>query len=157
MGKKKKSKQPEKLTTVNNIEQLNLEIDYDKLADAIVKATKQEDEKHSISREWMKFVITPIFWLLAITSGIIAIGFFAETIVNINALNENTFVWARWLTIILCFSLSMFLLCVCVLTIATVKEIEKENNKQYVATMFSNIVALVALIVALIALFKGVG
>lgn len=45
MGKKKKSKQHEKLTTVNNIEQLNFEIDYDKLAEAIVKAKEVSNEK----------------------------------------------------------------------------------------------------------------
>ena len=35
------------------------------------------------------------------------------------------------------------------------KEIDQEKDRQYVAAMFSNIVALVALVVSLIALVKG--
>ena len=54
MGKRKKAQQTPKKTVIGNIEQINLEIDYDKLAESIVKVSKIEDEKRSLSREWMK-------------------------------------------------------------------------------------------------------
>ncbi|MBR3918130.1 MAG: hypothetical protein IKJ59_05280 [Clostridia bacterium] len=157
MGKRKKAQQTPKKTVIGNIEQINLEIDYDKLAESIVKASKIEDEKRSLSREWMKFVITPIFWLFTVISGLFAIGFFVEIFQIIKTLKGNISEWEQWITIAVGFILSLFFVVVCIFTIATAREIEKENNKQYVAAMFSNIVALVALIVALIALFKGVG
>ena len=157
MGKRKKAQQTPKKTVIGNIEQINLEIDYDKLAESIVKVSKIEDEKRSLSREWMKFVITPIFWLFAVISGLFAIGFFVEIFQIIKTLNGNFSEWGQWITIAVGFILSLFFVFVCIFTIATAREIEKENNKQYVATMFSNIVALVALFVSLIALFKGVG
>ena len=157
MGKRKKAQQTPKKTVIGNIEQINLEIDYDKLAESIVKASKIEDEKRSLSREWMKFVITPIFWLFTVISGLFAIGFFVEIFQIIKTLKGNISEWEQWITIAVGFILSLSFVVVCIFTIATAREIEKENNKQYVAAMFSNIVALVALIVALIALFKGVG
>ena len=157
MGKRKKAQQTPKKTVIGNVEQINLEIDYDKLAESIVKVSKMEDEKRSVSREWMKIVITPIFWLLAAISGLFAVGFFVGIFRIIKTLKGNFSEWGQWITILLCFILFMLFVGICILTIATAREIEKENNKQYVATMFSNIVALVALIVALIALFKGVG
>ena len=44
---------------------------------------------------------------------------------------------------------------VCLLIVMTAIEIYKEPDKHYVATVFSNVVALVALIVSFVALIKG--
>lgn len=151
------AKKKDKPRVINNIQELNLEIDYDKLAEAIVKATDAENNKYSFSREWMKFVITPMFGILSLVSGITSIGFFLEMIVNIVALSKNYLDSIRWITIISSFTLSIFLFGICIMSIASIQEIKKENNKQYIATIFSNITALVALIVALVSLFKGVG
>ncbi len=72
MGKKK-SKQSEKQTTVNNIQQLNLEIDYDKLAEAIVRAKgvskEKEEEKIKNARiSLLSKLVIALFAVLSIAS-----------------------------------------------------------------------------------------
>lgn len=134
-------------------------IDYDKLAEAIVKANEKQNQKYSMSREWMKFIIYPVFWGVAIIVGILAIAFLiygGKTIfelANINTLAE--FDLSKIVAGIVSFCLGLFLMSICLSTIFTAKEIDKETDRQYVAAMFSNIVALVALVVSLVALLKG--
>ena len=134
-------------------------IDYDKLAEAIVRANNKESNKYSMSREWMKFIIYPVFWGVAIIAGILAIAFLiygGKTIfeqVNISTLAG--FDLAKVVAGIIAFGVGLFLILVCLSTVFTAKEIDKETDRQYVAAMFSNIVALVALVVSLIALIKG--
>ena len=136
-------------------------IDYDKLAEAIVKANEKQNQKYSMSREWMKFIIYPVFWGVAIIAGILAIAFLiygGKTIfelANIRTLADFDF--SKVVAGIVSFCLSLFLISICLSTIFTAKEIDKETDRQYVAAMFSNIVALVALVVSLIALVQGVG
>ncbi len=157
MAKKKKA------PNIINIEELEIEnkieIDYDKLADAIVKANERQVNQYSVSREWMKFIIQPVFWLVAIVSGILAILFLiyggislAEAFSRISA---SIFDWTQISIGFFIFSISLFLVSLCLATIFTAKEIDKEKDRNYVASMFSNIVALVALVISLIALVKG--
>ena len=61
-----------------NITIVNNEIDYDKLAEAIVKANAIHQEQYSPSREWMKYILIPIFWGVAILSGILAVAMFVS-------------------------------------------------------------------------------
>ena len=68
MAKKKERK-------IFNIDEVNIEIDYDKLAEAIVKANETQTNQYSMSREWMKFIIYPVLWGVAIVTGILAIFF----------------------------------------------------------------------------------
>ena len=150
MAKKKEKK-------VFNIDEVNLEIDYDKLAAAIVRANAQQTEKYSVSREWMKFMIYPVFWGVAIVSGVLALGcliygggLFATELAAIPDTN-----WSNVIVGALVLSISFFLVSVSMSTVFTAKEIDKEKDRQYVASMFSNIVALVALVVSLVALVKG--
>ena len=70
MAKKKNNQ-----TVVNNIESVNLNIDCDELAEAIVKAQQKANEQYSVSREMMKFVIFPVLCILAFVSGVISIAF----------------------------------------------------------------------------------
>ena len=134
-------------------------IDYDKLAEAIIRANNIESNKYSMSREWMKFIIFPVFWSVAIIAGILAIAFLiygGKTIfelANISTLAEVDF--SKVVAGIVSFCLGLFLISICLSTVFTAKEIDKETDRQYVAAMFSNIVALVALVVSLVALIKG--
>ena len=133
-------------------------VDYDKLAEAIVRANNKESNKYSVSREWMKFIIYPVFWGVAIIAGILAIAFFiygCATLVQVTSISAANFDLMKAVTGIVAFCLGLFLISICLSTVFTAREIDKETDKQYVATMFSNIVALVALVVSLIALVKG--
>lgn len=144
-------------TVVNNIESVNMEIDYDKLAEAIVKAQEKANEKYSVSRELMKFVITPIFWILTVFSGVLSITFFAFLFASAKDLLSNENWVAGGLSLLFVFFVALFTLILTVFLGLTAKEIDEENDRNYIASIFSNIVAIVALIVALIALIKGVG
>lgn len=149
MAKKKEKK-------IYNIDEINLEIDYDKLAAAIVKANEQQADKYSISREWMKFIIYPVFWGIAIISGLFSIISFVYGIGVINA-EFRAMQNADWQQVAIGFivvCIGFFLITVCMSTAFTAQEIDKEKDRQYVASMFSNIVALVALVVSLVALVK---
>lgn len=141
---------------VYNIDKVNVEIDYDKLAEAITKANKVDANAHSISAEWMKFIITPVFWGVAIASGLLAMALliysFREMPGQYSA--AQTY-WQQFSVSIFTFGLGLFLASVSIFTVFAAREIDRETDRQYVASMFSNIVALVALAVSLIALVKG--
>ncbi len=138
-----------------NITIINNEIDYDKLAEAIVNANNKQQELYSPSREWMKYILTPIFWGVAVLSGILAIAMLIYTFKNINKVfDDGTLI--EILTVVFEFMIALFGLGFCVFSVVTAIEIDKENDRTYVASMFSNIVAIAALVVALVALLKGV-
>lgn len=154
MAKKKNNQ-----TVVNNIESVNLNIDCDELAEAIVKAQQKANEKYSVSSEMMKFIIVPTLWILAVVCGFIGLVFFAMLIKEASALTEilKNQEYIRILTILGEFFVSMFSIALAFFSGFSAKEMDEEKDRQYVASVFSNIVALVALIVALIALVKEVG
>ena len=139
-----------------NVIIVNNEFDYDKLAEAIVKAAAKQQEQYSPSREWMKYILIPIFWGVAILSGILAVAMFISLCQNITSVFESGTL-AEIVAFLFEFLISFFTAGFCVFSIITAKEIDKENDRSYVASMFSNIVAIAALIVALVALLKGVG
>jgi len=139
-----------------NITIVNNDIDYDKLAEAIVRANAKQQESYSPSREWMKYILTPIFWGIAILSGILAIAMFislCQSIVTVFKSGALTEILAFLFEFLIAFFTAGF----CIFSIFTAKEIDKENDRTYVASIFSNIVAMSALVVALVALLKGVG
>lgn len=139
-----------------NLTIINNDIDYDKLAEAIIKANTNLQETYSPSREWMKYILIPIFWAIAILSGILAITMFISLCQNITAVFVSGTI-PEILTFLFEFLMTFFTAGFCVFSIVTAKEIDKENDRIYVASMFSNIVAIAALVVALVALLKGVG
>ena len=151
------NKQKHKVRIIRVQQKIVADIDYDKLAEAIIKANEKQSQKYSVSREWMKFIIYPVFWGVAIITGILAVAFFIygakEMAFQINAMQNAD--WKQLAIGVLALTIGLFLIAVSLSTIFTAKEIDKEKDRQYVATMFSNIVALVALVVSLIALVKG--
>lgn len=139
-----------------NITIVNSEIDYDKLAEAIVKANAKHQEQYSPSREWMKYILIPIFWGVAIISGLLAIAMFVSLCQNATAIFKTATITDD-IAFLFEFLITFFTAGFCVFSIVTAKKIDKENDRAYVASMFSNIVAIAALVVALVALLKGVG
>lgn len=156
MAKKKERK-------IFNIDEVNIEIDYDKLADAIVKANEKQSQQHSFSREWMKFIIYPVFWCTTIVTAIVAACCVVYGCISMcSALREITVIQSYTLASFtdfavgcLFFCIGLFISSVSFATAMTAKEIDKEKDRNYVAAMFSNVVALVALIISLVALVKG--
>ena len=136
-----------------SVSKTELNIDYDKIAEAIVKAHESQSQKYSISREWMKFIITPVFWGIAVISGLLAVALFIYGVGTFeSALNNED--WSQAVSSCVSLCASFFMISICLSSFFAAKEIDKETDKQYVATIFSNIVALVALVVALISLVR---
>ena len=137
---------------------VQVEIDYDKLAEAMVRAQEKYSAQYSVTREWMKTLIVPIFWGIAILVGLFGVAFVLQ--------GGNFFVEVSqesvdgWLTEVckggISFVIGLFFVAVAFVTGASAKEIDKEKDKNYVVAVFSGIVSLVALIVSLIALIQGV-
>ena len=157
------SKKKDKPQVINNIQELNLEIDYDKLAESIVKA--QEKSENEINRK-KKFTsgtfamiisfafrgVAILGWLIALATPIAIINVAKSFLwVEANAIVGNVFSIA--FAVALFFVLNLYSL----LLWKSAKEIETEKDRNYIISVFSGIVSFAALIVALVALFKGVG
>lgn len=136
-----------------SVSKTELNIDYDKIAEAIVKAHEKQNQKYSISREWMKFIITPVFWGIAAISGLFSVAFLIYGVRTFESALNNTD-WSQSVSGFVSLCASFFMISICLSSFFAAKEIDKETDKQYVATIFSNIVALVALVVALISLVR---
>lgn len=158
------AKKKDKPQVINNIQELNLEIDYDKLAEAIVKAQskteKQRKEKKSSISDSFIFWISLFFRVISIFGiAICIIGFIAIIQYAINTAIWNTAnnIVANIFTFGI---IGLFIItfgAYCIIMWRAAKEIETEKDRNYVVSVFSGIVSFVALIVALVALFKGVG
>lgn len=137
-----------------NVTIIHNEIDYDKLAEAIVRANTKKQNTYSPSGEWMKFVLTPIFWGIAVLSGVLGVGMIISICQNITTVFESG-VWNGIATLIIELAIALFAIGFCVFSVMSAREIDKEADRGYIASMFSNIVAITALIVALVTLIKG--
>ena len=165
---------------INNIQELNLEIDYDKLAEAIVKSQNQLSTIESYNkdsheymyktlsgktkRNYFSFSIGKLVSWLFFAIGLVEAYFTVVYFPWINnyfynlALSQNhSESFARVMgvsSVIALLIISMLLFCV-LFNIA--KEISKEKDRNYIISVFSGTVSFAALIVALVALFKEVG
>lgn len=147
-----------------NIQELNLEIDYKKLAQAIVEAQndaeKQQTEGKSFVSKSFAFWISLFFRFVSIFGiAVCIIGFIAIIQYAI-----NTAVWTPANNIVAnVFALGIVGLVLvafgayCIVMWRAAKEIEQEKDKNFIVAVFSGIVSFAALIVALVALYKGVG
>lgn len=132
-------------------------IDYDKLAEAIVRAQDKQNSRYSTTREWMKFLVVPMFWGIGGIAGLFGFGFLwygGKTVISTLQNGVSTSVLNTFAGVLV-FLLGLFFVMVSVFTIVSAKDIDKEKDKNYVVAVFSSVVSLVALIVALIALVKG--
>ena len=133
-------------------------IDYDKLAEAIVAAQEKQTTQYSVTREWMKVLVMPVFWGIAIITGLFGIAFVwqgGRTFVE--ALQQSASGWFMDTCVGgTGFIFGLFFITVAILTGASAKEVDKEKDKNFVVAVFSGIVSLVALVVSLIALIQGV-
>ena len=104
-------------------------------------------------------IISPAFrgvailgWLIALVTPIAIINMVKSFVwVGVNAIVGNAFSIAFAIALFVVLVLYSFLLW------KSAKEIETEKDRNYIISVFSGIVSFAALIVALVALFKGVG
>lgn len=158
MAKKKNKPQ-----VINNIQEQNLEIDYDKLAEAIVKAQEISEDKANKKRKFTSgsfaMIVMVAFYIFSFLSGLLALLLFLAPIIFWNTLQWGGFtnIFTSISTIAFCIVFAIILGLYMVLLWKAAKEIETEKDRNYIISVFSGIVSFVALIVALVALFKGVG
>ena len=157
------AKKKDKPQVVNNIQELNLEIDYDKLAESIVKANSKLDAEANKSKKFTSgmfsisvFVILRVIallgWIIAFALLIGSINTFIEMSWNdFSTISGNIF------QIIYSITITVLLVLYPLMLWKAAKEIETEKDRNYIISVFSGIVSIAALIVALVALFKGVG
>ena len=160
------------------------EIDYDKLAEAIVKAQstkesicdeEQPKKKKNIVKaildvifnknkadgmflsETMIMLIQGIFNYLAVLFVILAIG---VTYIGIGMVvllvQEKTFIKELFIASMACFACTPISFMMAIVMRAIANDVKNEKDKNYLVAILSSIIGIAALIVALIALFKGV-
>lgn len=172
------SKKKEKIQIINNIEKLNLEIDYDKLADSIAKAqitAKKETQfaekvgfwksvgKTILNKEKMNGnrtaillakIMSTFFNFIAVLGVVFAI---ATIVVTIQKLNWSIAIWPFVTQFLIVAAAVIVMLSISLIFRAIANEIMAEKDRIYIATLFFGLTSLASLIVALVALFKGVG
>ena len=153
------AKKKDKPQVINNIQELNLEIDYDKLATAIVKAKEIEQDKNKQTKSVSMFfatIISIVFGVVGAFSVIMAIGSiiaFFKYLPNGVFNNFNSAINTIGQIVIYLIFFSLFILFAIMLFVST-KEISKEKDRNYIVSVFSAVTSLSAFIVAVIALFK---
>ena len=157
------AKKKDKTQVINNIQELNLEIDYDKLAEAIVKANSQLDAEANKSKKFTSGMFsTSVFAILRVIALLGWIIAFALLIGSINTFiemswNDFSTISGNIFQIIYSITITVLLVLYPLMLWKSAKEIETEKDRNYIISVFSGIVSFAALIVALVALFKGVG
>ena len=174
------AKKKDKPQVINNIQELNLEIDYDKLANAIVRAQNQSSTIESYNEDGYEYVCKTlsgktkrnyfsfsigqfISWLFyVIAGGVVYLSVMFDSAIkeyyyNLSLAENHSVLFSKITSIaaaIVFFLISMLTFCI-LFNIA--REIKKEKDRNYIISVFSGIVSFAALIVALVALIKGVG
>lgn len=174
MAKKKQN------TVVNNIDTVNVEIDYDKLAQAIVKANQEVNmvEINSNTKEKAKIsvVIKNIFnvvfkhkgsegilltgSLSLITRFIFLLMFAVSIILGISfivlgfQMFDTKEMLKSFITFAFLFLLGFTTIMLGVIFKGASNDLETEKDKNYITSIFSAIVAFTALIVSFVDLFK---
>ena len=157
------AKKKDKSQIINNIQELNLEIDYDKLAEAIVKAQEKSENEANKNKKFTSGTFAMIISLAF--RGVAVLGWLIALVTPVAIINmAKSFVWNEMNTVVgnvfsIAFAAALFVVLVlyAFLLWKSAKEIETEKDRNYIISVFSGIVSFAALIVALVALFKGVG
>ena len=155
------AKKKEKPQMINNIQNLNLEIDYDKLAEAIIKAQEKGADNQQKSKHYTLGTFAAP--LIAVFYGLSILGWLVVTAIPIGVYQIwYSFNWndvpnciASSVTLLITFGIMFVIALYSILLWKAAKEVEAETDRNYVISMFSGVVSFAALIVALVALIKG--
>ncbi len=141
--------------TVNKIENLTVEIDYDKLAEAVVNAEKKANNVKSVTSNTFAALSGIIFRFAAMMGFFIFAGGVIGGIYYLVQYDwGNANVLSLILTAVFVVLSLMMVFLFSLLLWKSAKEIEGEKDRQFVVSVFSAIVSFTALIVALLALYK---
>lgn len=188
------AKKKDKPQVINNIEEINLEIDYDKLAEAIVKVQKasnaiddqefSDEVNNSPKSKWKTFwynvfhvvindnkgksnflpssliaIIQTLFNAISFLLFCISpsILFFGGRRVYDWIVGAQTDIIGTIIFIIVCVVLFVMFALVALVFRGIANDIGREKDKHYIISVFSGLTGFAALIIAIIALFKGVG
>ena len=171
-------------TVIYNIKQVCNELDYDKLAEAIVKAQEKANPSETETTEKQKaslwrsigrilkgeksrdgrFLSAPFLLVISFLYRAIAIlGIIFLIIADTASVVAFTKLsWQGWqiaaniliavFVVVVSFAIFLYM----VIFWGAANDIEHEKDKNYVISVFSGLVSVAALIVAIIALYKGV-
>lgn len=162
MSRRKYKKKKEE--TKVNIEKVNIEIDYDKLAESIVSAQVILNKEQAANNgakankvsNFFAIIICVVFGLLGFFSALMAISgvitlfqylpksIWTNSDAIINSINQILI----YIILIIIFGVFVFL------SFSSIVEIRKEKDRNYIVSVFSALTSLAALIVAFIALIK---
>lgn len=147
-----------KTQIINNIESINLEIDYDRLAQAIVKANENADKGKKYVSGTFAFLSSILFCILSGIGFLFAfVGIIGSVVFFIQNLSAGFFPIIKNIMISLLIIISSVLIGLfAYIFLKAGKEISNEKDRNFIISAFSGIVSFVALIVALIALAKGI-
>ena len=141
---------------------INPEINYERLAEAITKAQQLSDENRSSMYLTKTFalMISLLFRAISIIAAPLSIMFGIWVYYEIISMLPSTGVMANivllisfMVPLVVSFILGLF----AVLFWRAATEIKNEKDKNYVVSVFSGLISYAALIVAIVALLKGVG
>jgi len=145
---------------------LNIEIDYEKLAEAIVKANnlseqnKQENQSSELTR-WLSGFISFFFGTISVLCWIMGVGIALGTVYFI--VTNFCLYLSAWesaldyLTVIIfCIFLVIMFIFYARYTFRVKKEVKKETDKNFLVSLFSGTAAFVAMVIAAILLFRDV-
>ena len=147
------AKNRNKPQVINNIQEMNIEIDYRKLADAILAAQEEIDKKSSETTV-AKIVSLVARWLLRVLcfAGMAALFCF---IIPIATKSFGDLVWNNYQQIsysvgyILVFvSVALLIFCFSIMALAMAHGIKQEKDKNYVMSVLSTLVAIIALLIS---------
>ena len=142
------AKKKEKSQVINNIENLSLEIDYDKLAEAIVLAQQKANESHKRLKSIRTLIMSTANTVLPATVALIAL---------VSGLGMCMEIFTEPVHSVLfyfIFAVSFII----VIPVSICCAIEAWNDQEEASMQhFNSNIALVALVISLVALLKGVG
>ena len=139
------------------------QIDYDKLAEAITKAQEKSED---VANQNKKFTSSTLALTASFAFRVMAFfGWIVMLLLLFGSVRlVTTFMWNSAFSVItnifFVLFITLFLIILFLYSLLlwkSAKEIETEKDRNYIISVFSGVVSFVALIVAFIALFKGVG
>lgn len=171
--------------TVNIISQLNLGIDYEKLAEAIIKAQEKAKlisfettpkKKNGFFQSVWKIIkgenskngsllSAPFIIVISLLYRIIAVvGFLALVVIDVSSVIalakmnwQGTQIVGNIIAAIIVIIVSVSIFLYMLLFWGAANDVENEKDKNYVISVFSGLVSVASLIVAVIILIKGNG
>ena len=144
------SKKKDKPQVINNIEEINLEIDYDRLAEAIVAAQEKESKKNE---DKSKKRMGARQFLMAWCNGILYAVLYSYVLREIVEMWKN-YVSSGESSLYMCIVYTIGGVSLAVLLFLAHQE-TMTDSKEDTITHFNTNIALVALIAAIVALVKG--